>query len=87
MATLKVKIIKIGNSRGIRLPKAIIDQYQLNDEAALETGKDGIVIRPLNNPRAGWEAAFKEMKRVGDDRLLDAESGVSSDWDEKEWEW
>ena len=87
MPKLRVKIIKIGNSRGIRLPKAIIDQYQLKDEAALETRKDSLVIRPLNNPRAGWEVAFKEMKQAGDDRLLDADSETLSEWDEKEWEW
>ena len=87
MATLKVKIIRIGNSRGIRLPKAIIDQYQLTDEAELETRKDDLVIHPLNNPREGWETAFKEMKRAGDDRLLDADSETLSEWDEKEWEW
>lgn len=87
MAILKVKIIKIGNSKGIRLPKAIIDQYQLKDEAAVETREDGLVIRPLDNPRAGWEASFKKMLQADDDRLLDTDSGTETEWDEKEWEW
>lgn len=87
MARIKVKIIRIGNSKGIRLPKSIIEQYQLKDEATMETRKDGIIIRPSDNPRSGWDAAFQKMSRAGDDTLMDADTSAATEWDEKEWEW
>lgn len=87
MNPLKVKIIRIGNSKGIRLPKSLIEQYQMKDEVVLETKKDAIVIRPVENPRAGWEKSFAIMRRRGDDALLDKGTGLEQDWDEEEWHW
>ena len=87
MNPLKVKIIRIGNSKGIRLPKSLIEQYDMKDEVLLETKKDAIVIRPVENPRSGWEKSFATMRRRGDDALLDKETELAEDWDEEEWLW
>ena len=82
---MKAKVIKIGNSRGIRIPKAIIEQVGLGQEVVLEASRGTIIIHPASKPRATWGAAFQEMAKHGDDRLLDCEISGSS-WD-KEWEW
>ncbi len=82
---MKAKVIKIGNSRGIRLPKAILEQVGLGEEVVLEASRGTLVIRPASKPRATWGVSFQEMAERGDDRLLDIEISSSS-WD-KEWEW
>lgn len=58
---MKIKVIQIGNSKGIRLPQAILHQYQLKDEVMIELKKEGILISPLNKPRADWEEQFKHQ--------------------------
>ena len=87
MNPIKVKIIRIGNSKGIRLSKSLIEQYDMKDEVLLETKKDAIVIRPVDNPRAGWEKSFATMRRRGDDVLLDEGTEPEADWDKEEWHW
>ena len=87
MNSIKVKIIQIGNSKGIRLSKSLIEQYNMKDELVLETKKDWIVIRPAENPRAGWEKSFEKMRLMGDDALLDEGNELESEWDQVEWQW
>jgi antitoxin MazE len=87
MNSIKVKIIRIGNSKGIRLSKSLIEQYDMKDEVLLETKKDSIVIRPVENPRADWEKSFKKMRLKGDDELLDKDAELEPEWDEEEWQW
>lgn len=87
MNSIKVKIIRIGNSRGIRLSKSLIEQYNMKDELILETKKDSIVIRSAKNARAGWEKSYKKMRLRGDDVLLDREPEMESEWDKEEWQW
>lgn len=82
---VKTKIVKIGNSQGIRIPKILLDQTKLAGEVELEVEEDHIVIRPSHAARAGWEAQFAMMAEQGDDQLLDAEM-LDNEWDE-EWEW
>lgn len=67
---MEVAIIKIGNSKGIRFSKTIIEKYNLRDKVDLILEKGQIIIKPLSKPRKGWEKAFKEMSENGDDRLL-----------------
>jgi len=67
---MKVSIVKIGNSKGIRLSKTILEKYKLRDKVDLILEEDQIVIKPVSKPRSGWEEAFKEMAASGDDRLL-----------------
>jgi antitoxin MazE len=84
---MRSRIVKIGNSRGIRLPKPLLDQTGIIEEVELEVDKGRIIIRPLSNPRAGWDAAFKAMAEAGDDAMIDDADAISHSWDEEEWEW
>ncbi len=67
---MEISVIQIGNSKGFRLSKTLIEKYNIKDkvELILETGQ--IVIKPISTPRKGWESAFKEMNENGDDQLL-----------------
>ena len=82
---MKTKIIQIGNSQGIRIPKPFLEQTGLSDEVELEVRADELVIRSAKKMRADWEAAFAKMAEAGDDSLLDPQ--VESLWDEDEWTW
>jgi antitoxin MazE len=67
---MEVSIIKIGNSKGIRFSKTILEKYNLRDKVDLTLDEDQIIIKPISIPRKGWDEAFKEMVKNGDDRLL-----------------
>ncbi|HZL10493.1 MAG TPA: AbrB/MazE/SpoVT family DNA-binding domain-containing protein [Prolixibacteraceae bacterium] len=67
---MEVSVIKIGNSKGIRLSKTVLDKYKIQDTVEIILEKGQIVIKPLSRPRKGWEKAFKKMAENGDDRLL-----------------
>lgn len=82
---VKSHLIKIGNSRGIRIPKVCLEQVGLTDEAVITVEANQLVIRPAHHPRKGWEDQFKEMAEAGEDKLLDPET--PTEWDRTEWEW
>lgn len=84
---MRVKLVPIGNSRGIRIPKAVIERYRLGEDVELDIRPDALVIRPVRAARQGWEQAFKRMRRRGDDELLDVDAERPSRWDRKEWTW
>jgi antitoxin MazE len=84
---MKTRIVKIGNSQGIRIPKLLLDQVGFSEDVELEVQPGRIVIRPVQHPRSGWEEQFSSMAQHGDDRLLDDETGSLSNWDEDEWQW
>jgi antitoxin MazE len=84
---MRARIVKIGNSQGIRIPKIILEQSRLKDEVEIQVKDEQIVITPLQKPRAGWDEAFREMSKRGDDKLLDAPLTSLTRWDEEEWEW
>jgi antitoxin MazE len=67
---MELSIIKIGNSKGLRLSKSILDKYRIKDrvEVILEEGQ--IILKPIEQPRKGWDQAFKKMHENGDDQLL-----------------
>jgi antitoxin MazE len=67
---MEVSVVKIGNSKGIRLSKTLLERYNIKDTVDLILEKGQIILRPLSTPRKGWEKAFKEMNENGDDRLL-----------------
>ena len=81
---MKAAIIKIGNSRGIRIPKPIFTQCGFQNEVELEVHDSQLVIRSPHRTREGWDQAFKLMSKNGDDKLID---DTGSSWDESEWEW
>ena len=82
---MRASIIKIGNSRGVRLPKLILEQCGFQDEVELEIRNQELIIRSPATPRTNWEKSFKAMAANGDDNLLDPI--LSTQWDEGDWEW
>lgn len=84
---MKARVVRIGNSKGIRIPKAVIEQCHLHGVVELEIQQGQLVIRSAAKVRAGWDQAFEQMHRQGDDQLLDQESASASEWDRKEWTW
>jgi len=67
---MEVAVIKIGNSRGIRFRKNIIERYNIRDTVEMILDKDHIIIKPISKPRKGWDKAFMEMNANGDDNLI-----------------
>lgn len=67
---MKVKIIQIGNSKGLRLSKTILKKYEIRDTVELILEEDHIIIKPANMPRQGWKPAFEVMHENGDDNLF-----------------
>ncbi len=82
---MKTRLVRIGNSRGVRLPKLLIAQAGLTEEVELHAKDGAIVIERASAPRAGWSEAAREMLERNDDLLVDPP--VSTHFDEKEWEW
>jgi antitoxin MazE len=82
---MKARIIRIGNSRGVRIPKSLLEQSHLTDEVRIEARENEIVISPVRLPRQGWDEAFRAMAERHDDRLLDKPRSTS--FDEREWQW
>ena len=79
------RIVRIGNSRGIRIPKALLELAGLSDEVELHAEPGRLVVRATRRPRDGWEAAAQEMRAAGDDLLLDPPRPTA--FDGEEWEW
>jgi antitoxin MazE len=67
---MDVSVIAIGNSKGIRLTKTLLDKYNIRDTVELSLEEDCIVIRPKSVARKGWDKAFKKMHAIGEDKLL-----------------
>ena len=84
---MKTKIVRIGNSRGIRIPKTLIEQCGLEDTVQLEVEHGCLVVRAAEKARLGWDEAFRRMAEHGDDELLDREASSQTDWDTAEWDW
>lgn len=82
-----IKIVPIGNSRGIRIPKAMLETCGFGDEAELQTKNGALVLRPVRPPRAGWAEAFAGMAVAKDDSLVHEEAPGSGQFDAEEWEW
>ncbi|MBM4307945.1 MAG: AbrB/MazE/SpoVT family DNA-binding domain-containing protein [Deltaproteobacteria bacterium] len=82
---MKTRLVRIGNSRGIRLPKTIIEQAGLTDEVELGVRDGTIVIARTSSARAGWANAARQMRQRNEDRLLDVP--IPTRFDEKEWQW
>jgi antitoxin MazE len=83
--TIRSKIVKIGNSRGIRIPRALLEQAGLSTDVEMTVEGNNLIIHTIYNPRGGWEMQFKSMAEHEDDRLFDVPS--SNQWDQDEWEW
>ena len=84
---MKTNIVQIGNSKGIRLPKSVLEQCHLTDSVELLVEGNVLTVRPIHAPRSGWSEAFSEMAQHKDDKLLDTDMGLVSEWDKSEWCW
>jgi antitoxin MazE len=84
-ATIKTRIIRIGNSQGIRIPKILLEQSGIHTEVEIEVQGDHLTIRTAAELRTGWDKAFAAMAEQHDDALLDDVN--TTDWDQVEWEW
>jgi len=82
---MKTKIVRIGNSRGVRIPKPLLELAGLENEVILRVVEDGIVIESADKPRAGWAEAACNLRQRGEDELLD--EMVLTEFDETEWVW
>ncbi|HCU23422.1 MAG TPA: hypothetical protein DF383_00250 [Deltaproteobacteria bacterium] len=83
---MKAPIISIGNSKGVRLPKAFLQQCNFTDSVDIEVQGNKIVLAPLRQPREGWEEAAKLAHAREDDVLLIPDS-LENIFDREEWEW
>jgi antitoxin MazE len=84
---MRTRIVKIGNSQGVRIPKLLLERSNLAEEVELEAADDQIIIRSTRQPRHGWERAFRAMAESGDDSLLDSGTPAQTRWDEDGWQW
>lgn len=67
---MEIAVIKIGNSKGIRFSKTIIEEYNIRESVELTLEKGQIIIKSKSEPRKGWDKAFKAMHDIGDDKLI-----------------
>lgn len=96
---MQVDIIAIGNSRGIRIPKALLEQCEFGDTADLSVENKRLIVKKSTKakkpkkakkkPREGWEEAFKKMAKqqiaLGEETLLMGD--FANEFDHTEWEW
>ena len=83
--TTTTRIVRIGNSRGIRVPKLLLDRAALPDEVELRAEPGRLVVSAAHRPRAGWAAAARKMRERGEDVLLDAPTPTR--FDRTSWKW
>ena len=84
---MRTRIVRIGNSQGVRIPKALLEESGLSGEVDISVRDGTIVIAAANQPRQGWDEAFSRMALRGDDELLDGDVATSAAFDEESWEW
>ena len=82
---MRTRIVRIGNSRGVRLPKPLIEQAGLGEEVELRVQEGAILIQSTNAPRAGWADAARQLAQAGDAGLVD--EPTPTQFDKSEWQW
>jgi len=83
---MKTELVRIGNSRGIRIPKPLIEQCGLGETVELRVTKDGLIISPGRRPREAWNDAFRAASDSARDELM-LEITEPNEFDRKEWRW
>jgi antitoxin MazE len=83
--TAKARIVRIGNSRGIRIPKTLLKEADFPDEVELHAEPGRLVVEAVRHARKGWAAAAQRMHKRSEDRPLD--EPTSTRFDREEWEW
>ncbi len=82
---MKATLIQIGNSKGIRIPKPVIEQCGFEQQVDLVLHDHELIIRPITHTREGWDTAFTKMSEHDDDILLN--ETPATDWELEEWVW
>jgi antitoxin MazE len=83
-AAIKARIVAIGNSQGVRIPKPLLEQAGLAGEVELHAEDGRIVIAAVRQPRSGWADAAAALHARGEDGLLDTPAPA---FDHEEWTW
>lgn len=85
---MMLKLIQIGNSKGVRLPKTVIEKYHFSEELDMVETDEGIIIKAKPEPRKGWDEQFRKAKESD---KMDADfsdlSSISNEFDSSEWTW
>jgi antitoxin MazE len=81
------KIVPIGNSRGIRIPKTMLENCGFGEKVELQAKGSTLVLRPIKATRTGWASAFSRMDAAGDDRLVHEDAPTATKFDVEEWQW
>lgn len=83
---MKTELVRIGNSRGIRIPKPIIEQCGLGETVEVRVESHRLIISPARQPRQGWSDAFRASGPAGQDELM-LEVTEPNEFDHQEWRW
>lgn len=83
---MQINLIRIGNSKGIRLPQNLIQQCGFSDTIEAQLVNRCLVLKAVKQPRKNWEKIFKSEKDTQDDEIKDF-LNVPNRWDENDWEW
>jgi len=84
---LRVRIVKIGNSQGVRIPKALLEESGLHGDVDMSVHDGTLVIAPTGRSRQGWAEAFRRMTLRGDDEPVDGDLATSGSFETGSWEW
>ena len=84
---MRARIVKIGNSQGICIPKTLLAQTDLRDEVEITVRRGTLVVSAAAPARSGWDDAFRQMAARGDDHLLDGDSVTAEAFEAEDWQW
>lgn len=89
LSEMRVEIVRIGNSRGVRLPKVLLEQYGFKESAELSVENGRLVLSPVTRSRAGWQEQFAQASSAHLDADLEEilSDAASAEWDDAEWQW
>lgn len=84
---MRAKIVRMGNSRGVRIPKVLLDETGLDGEVEISVRQNSLVIRPVAKVRSGWSEAFLAMAASHVDQELSGDVVLDHSFDQEDWEW
>ncbi len=83
---MKVNLIAIGNSKGVRIPSSVIKECGFGEQIEMRVEHGIVMLEPARRIRDGWDGAFARMAAAEDDALLIPDT-MEHDWDKDAWEW
>lgn len=86
-AKIKSRIIKIGNSQGIRIPRPLLEQAGLSGEVEIEVRAQELIVHTVHTPRQGWEEKYRLLAIDSDDLAPEMEPLTLTEWEANEWQW